>query len=130
MDQHRRAETEAALRDNLEAFLGRADSHDMHDLEHFLAAVPERASPSSLLPIDEMEERLQLISRLEVYWRKNFARLTQRPQDEWEPFKNHAIAALVTMNLADLRLTLRLTWMSDGILNGLCKIPALTKIRE
>lgn len=99
-------------------------------LEQFLEAMPEREDASPLLPMDELEERLELIEYLEKYWRENFCRMTKKPEDQWEPLNDHQVASLMTMSLAKLRLALELNEMSQVILSAVCRVPALIKIRE
>ncbi|KAK4163699.1 hypothetical protein QBC43DRAFT_212340, partial [Cladorrhinum sp. PSN259] len=57
---------------------------------------------SSLLPVDQLETRLDLIKRLEAFWQANFTRLTQLQMKNYERFTDLQIAALLEMDLTIL----------------------------
>ncbi|KAK3936890.1 hypothetical protein QBC46DRAFT_20748 [Diplogelasinospora grovesii] len=117
------------LRQKLESFYDSdADRQDLDALGRFLAITPDRAAPSIILPIEEMEERLQLAAKLEKHWKDSFSRLTLKDSREWKPFSTHQIAALMIVDLDDLRVYSRNPIFTYGILAGLCQIPSLTKI--
>ena len=46
-----------------------------------LDKLPEQQSAAELLPLDEMEERLEIINELENHWCPHFAWLTQKSKE-------------------------------------------------
>ncbi|KXX73314.1 hypothetical protein MMYC01_210635, partial [Madurella mycetomatis] len=115
------------LHKKLDSFCDRVGPRDVDALERFLDTAPERQAPTSILPMDELEERLALVNWLEKIWYNKFTDLTKKPdKTEYKPFNNLQIAALMVMNIDDLRDYARLA--EDSIITGLCNIPYLAKI--
>ncbi|RYP30334.1 hypothetical protein DL767_006308 [Monosporascus sp. MG133] len=96
-------------------------------LRRFLTTEPETESASSLLPVDEIEERLALIDQLEAIWKKRFEGLTRKSIAEYKPFTNIQVAALVNMDLVSLRFYTPREGAAAYILEGLQKLPCLAK---
>ncbi|KAK3987153.1 hypothetical protein QBC44DRAFT_361032 [Cladorrhinum sp. PSN332] len=116
------------LENAFQHFLGTATQpHLLHFLE-FLTANIERAAPCPILPSHfELGERLLLTEKLEALWKKNFSVLTLEESDEWKPFTNLQVAALMVVNLDILR---RAAWGGNrfsDLMAALCVIPVLTK---
>ncbi|KAH6838655.1 hypothetical protein B0I37DRAFT_409188 [Chaetomium sp. MPI-CAGE-AT-0009] len=91
--------------------------------------LPEQQSPLQLLPIGEMELRLQLIEQLEDYWHQNFTYLTRVPQNQYRALNDFEVSALLQMDLNSLRY--RLEDRPEGlktILGLLQSVPATLKI--
>ncbi|RYP80586.1 hypothetical protein DL769_002388 [Monosporascus sp. CRB-8-3] len=97
-------------------------------LRRFLTTEPETDSASSLLPVDEMEERLALINQFEAMWKNRFEELTHKSIAEYKPFTDIQVAALVNMDLLSLRFYMQHEGSGDTILEGLQKLPYLAKI--
>ncbi|RYP44103.1 hypothetical protein DL768_009407 [Monosporascus sp. mg162] len=96
-------------------------------LRRFLTTEPETESASSLLPVDEMEERLALIDQFEAIWKKRFEALTGKSIAEYKPFTDIQVAALLNMDLASLRFYTQHEGIAC-ILEGLQKLPCLAKM--
>ena len=96
---------------------------------HLSSKLPEQQSPVNLLPIDEMELRLQYIRNLEDFWRQHFSHLTLKPQSQYREFNDLQVSALLQMDLNSLRHALETgsIW-TQGILNSLQALPVAVKI--
>lgn len=75
-----------------------------------------------------MELRLQHIRRLEVYWRENFARLTEHPQSQYRGFNDFEVSTLLEMDLDFLRLIDDEPAFQDGVLAAVHAVPSVLKI--
>jgi len=89
--------------------------------------------PSNALLIDELEERLQLIEKLEEFWEDEFEGFTGLPEAHslYQPFGPMQVASLIIFSLADLRkLTTSTDWemmpARRWIYQGIWKMPALS----
>ena len=90
--------------------------------------MPEQQSAAELLPVEEMEERLQYINMLEKYWHDNFARLSQKPGEAYRGFNDTELSALLYMDTGYLRDQL-MQWSSTELLiQSIQGIPAALKI--
>jgi len=68
-----------------------------------LDKLPEQQSAADLLPIAEMEERLQYVNKLEKYWRVNFAWLSHKPEEVSRDFNDAELSGLLHMDTDYLR---------------------------
>lgn len=97
-------------------------------LRRFLTSMPENQPVSSLFPLDEMEERLQHVRKLEMYWNQNFERLTSEGRDAYTPFSDIQVAALVNMDMFSLRAGTIAPGYANALLANLMQLPCFTKI--
>ena len=107
------------------------NSRAQRELRRFLSSadkLPEQESTLHLLPIDDMELRLQHIRHLEDYWRKNFTYLTLQPQNQYRPFNDFEVSSLLQMDLNFLRLCNEEVTIRDGVLRLIKVLPAVLKI--
>lgn len=103
-----------------------------HHLRRVLQGLPRNIrSTSSLLPIDDMELRIEYINRIEEFWRGNFEMLTQQDSTKFKRFFDVQFAALYLMDFQKLKMYA--TGQTDdfmlfGLLRQLQGIPSLTKL--
>ena len=105
-----------------------ADPTVLDELEDHISKSPEWAQPSTILPVEEMEERLRLIRKLERDWEEMFCELTKKKQQDFVPFGNYQMASLMTMDLDRLRQATDSELFCKAVLNAAWKIPALLKM--
>ena len=99
-------------------------------LSEFLNPNVEWEKPIEILPIGEMEERLSLISELQEIWEKRFLEWTRCKLDEYQPFSDIQIAALMVYDLVTLR-TIRFDEdLAAHVLKGMYTAPSLAKLRK
>lgn len=96
----------------------------------FLKATPEWEPPSSILPVDELKERLELVASMEIWKAYYYEAWTEKDAAEWKPFSNHQIAALMVMSLELLRICAGSVGITQVLADGLCQIPSLAKLCE
>ncbi|KAH6635559.1 hypothetical protein B0J18DRAFT_51481 [Chaetomium sp. MPI-SDFR-AT-0129] len=90
--------------------------------------LPEQPGTQSLLPVEDMELRLQYIGKLEDLWREKFTYLTGRPEAEYQPFSDFQVAALVQMDLAVLRRSTNENGMMNEVLRSIKVVTTALKI--
>ncbi|KAK4163713.1 hypothetical protein QBC43DRAFT_354155 [Cladorrhinum sp. PSN259] len=88
--------------------------------------IPENEAAPVILPLDELEERMDLIRRLEALWQRKFTFFTNKEQSDYEPFNDFHIATLLRVDLAFLREQLDLE--SPDFIESLQAMPATIKI--
>ncbi|KAK4232774.1 hypothetical protein C8A03DRAFT_48446 [Achaetomium macrosporum] len=100
-------EADNTLRALVDGYLGAAanDARKRDALRRFLATEPETETRSNLLPIDEIEKRLEFVRQIEAMWKGNFEAWTHRTLSEFRP-------------LADI----------EHLIEDLLKIPCLAKM--
>lgn len=81
-----------------------------------LDKLPEQQSAAGFLPLDEMEERLEIINELEKNWRLHFAWLTQKPKEVSRDFNHVEFSALLHMDTDYLQYRIRSIDDSDGLI--------------
>ncbi|KAH8904492.1 hypothetical protein BR93DRAFT_149768 [Coniochaeta sp. PMI_546] len=113
---------------NIESLYVTANVGDIAALDNFLEIIPDRESSVYVLPTEEMEERLDLVQKLESYWKDNYSFLTNKDASYYTPFSNHQVAALMGMDLASLRFATRTEAFSEALLQPLSAIGSLTKL--
>ena len=70
-------------REKLESFwVSKPHQADISALERFLDNKPDYETPTNVLPVDELEERLLLIEKLEKFWEADFVRGVEKFQNE------------------------------------------------
>ncbi|KXX83113.1 Sulfate adenylyltransferase subunit 2 [Madurella mycetomatis] len=87
--------------------------------------MPEWENPSNILPITNLEIRLELIAKLERFWQNHFTELTDKPDSEWKPFNNLQIAALMVVDIKTLEAGIV---FPRQMMEAVCNIPYLTKL--
>ena len=97
---------------------------DKHTLSDFLDNDPLRESAESIVPLDELTERLELIAKIEDK--------IQSVEEDFE-LKSHGFAALLIAPLTFLRLAVNETGflrtvLEETIRRGLNAIPNLVKL--
>ncbi|KAM7221561.1 hypothetical protein V8F06_003133 [Rhypophila decipiens] len=90
--------------------------------------LPEQKSTVPLLPIDEMEERLECIRKIEAYCCAEFTNLTKLPQKQYRLLNDIEISGLLLMDLHYLRFGVNQPHILEGILKSLFVLPATLKI--
>jgi hypothetical protein len=90
--------------------------------------MPEQQSAAELLPVEEMEERLQYINMLEKHWHDNFARLSQKPGEAYRSFNDAELSALLHMDTGYLRDKLMQYSLTELLIQDIQGIPATLKI--
>lgn len=122
------------LRARLEAFLSRPHhTTDTDGLLRYLDTDPDWEAPSNILPIDELEERVELIAKYEEHWKAMFEDWTNKPIAEYKPFGRVQVASLMALNIADLRKIDKDDEVYESfwvllICQGIWQMPALTKL--
>ncbi len=90
--------------------------------------LPEQQSAAELLPIDEMEERLQYINKIEKYWRANFDYLTQNPNEQYRDFNDAELSGLLHMDTGYLRDNIVDQDSMDKLIRDIQAFPLALKI--
>ncbi|KAK0658091.1 hypothetical protein B0T16DRAFT_72009 [Cercophora newfieldiana] len=89
--------------------------------------MPEQQSAAELLPVEEMEERLQYINVVEKHWHDNFAYLSQKPGEAYRSFNDAELSALLHMDTGYLCNEL-MQWTSiESLIQSILGIPATLK---
>lgn len=108
---------------------------DISALERFLNDIPDYETPSNVLPIDELEERLLLIEKLEKYWEQIYSILTNSPKNTYRPFGPMQVASLMVLDMKTLRDVVGaegpMVYIArSGILKTILRMPAISKMRK
>jgi len=90
--------------------------------------IPEQQSAAELLPVEEMEERLQYINMLEKHWHDNFARLSRKPGEAYRRFNDAELSALLYMDTGYLRDRLMEWTSTESLIQRIQGIPVALKI--
>ncbi|KAK4207192.1 hypothetical protein QBC37DRAFT_456301 [Rhypophila decipiens] len=102
------------------------------ELQRLLGSInnqlPEQESTLPLLPIDEMEESLECIHKIESYWRAKFTDFTKLPQNQYRPLNDVEVSGLLLMDLHTLRTVIKHPGFLKEILKSLLALPAALKI--
>ena len=72
-------------------------------LHRLLTMVAEHQQTSHLLPIDEAEEKLQYLGKLQKLWKARFPKFTGQPKHLHKPLHPLIIATVMMTDLASLR---------------------------
>jgi len=113
-------------------FLVRKDTtpHQIDALQRLLARVPDHESTKHLLPIEEAEERLGCMRRVQNRWKAQFSVLTGHPKELYKPLPQIIIATMMTMDLTMLVDYTKHGHMIDDALKHLFVMPCFVKIRK
>lgn len=106
------------------------DAIALDELEQHMREEPEWEPVSPMMPVDEIEERMEIIKKLEAYWKRSFTRLTTKPQAEYVPFDNFQLSTLMWLDMTRLRRVVNEDTMAEGMLNAIFKMQALLKTCE
>lgn len=117
----------------LQALVANVPKQRRAELDRMLTNIPEHETPFQLLPIDDMERRLQLITQLEAKWMAAFTSLTKEPMSRYKFFTDLQVAALVQLGVSGLEklvyeVDLFGLAMFEGCMQGLQSLPSLAKL--
>ena len=72
-------------------------------LHRLLTMVSEHQTTSHLLPIDEAEEKLRYLGKLQKHWKAHYTKFTGQPKHLHKPLHPLIIATMMMTDLASLR---------------------------
>lgn len=90
------------LKSIVDEYTGDQNFRLVREIRGLLENDPEWEEPSAILPIDELETRLDHIKVIERYYERMFEPITGIPRTKFVPLSESMIAAFLAMNMRDL----------------------------
>ncbi|KAK4448726.1 hypothetical protein QBC34DRAFT_464486 [Podospora aff. communis PSN243] len=105
-----------------------------HHLRRLFTVISEREPTTGLVPTEEVEERLQYLSKLQKFWKARWSAFTGQHPRQFKPIHPIITATVMMMDLASVRdmfnealnLKLRHAVLSN-LLRDLCVLPCFVK---